>query len=823
MQYNLDITIQSLYNTGRISTRTYNCLHRAGLMTLKAVLNYGKTPKALLTLKNLGKNSYAEILSLLSEVCQEPSPIAPTTKEEAFSLIDEHIGIMLREAYALLFVENNSVTNYFKETYQTVEMLHDAVIGDVESLMEVRDQLSMRENVEFRSMFVNYLYVSINKMLNGQCSDNYIYIEYKTKYSELSSRLKEFTYKQKFEHFMSLVAKKNLFTIYEEMHARTSVRTRHFLDRFAPKLEYLVPFFDAPLKSYGKLCPGQDMKRTLVEVFNFNQQLKAEFDQIWQMKDDEVLLAMLKHNYPFLTGAECRFVTEHEKTYGVYPQIYLLYSYMRQSEVKNNKVFSLLYGIFDGKERTSNEVAEMMGLSRERIRQIVSGYIEVHNTRFIKNNEWKFYEELFSLPYITAETIEYKHLKEREHLSFDFHVFGRLMQLLGNHESEKETKRFSCQYETEIVNGVAVVINRKYMPSIKIRDCVESLQQLVSSRCICDRWIDIASILTAVNNSEKEDAMKLMVYVAKKGLQLETNDRNQVLIRQNHIDVGDELYNILARKGEPMSVNELFEVFKGMHPNHKYIESAQIRHCLFKHPHIKAIGNSSRYGLDVWENVFYGTIRDLLIKLLKDSNEPIHVEELFNTVIEYYPDTTIGSLAMSMKVDELDRFLAFKGGFFGLKEKQYDESFQEINRLRRFTFEERLADFCNFVDTYNHYPVSINGDDEASLYRWLYNVRNEVYKIKDEYKERLAKVLARYEAEFVPRNATENEFRNNCRKYKAYINSHNSLPTVSTEPELYGWMVRSKANYSKYVDYRKKYLKDLFNYIISQGIDIREF
>ena len=74
---------------------------------------------------------------------------------------------------------------------------------------------------------------------------------------------------------------------------------------------------------------------------------------------------------------------EYGREYGVHPMFFLLYNYMRISEVRNNKIFSLLYGIFDGKERTLNELAEVMSLTRERIRQITSKKLEVHDTELI--------------------------------------------------------------------------------------------------------------------------------------------------------------------------------------------------------------------------------------------------------------------------------------------------------------------------------------------------------------------------------------------------------------------------------------------------------
>ena len=48
MQIYLDTTILNLYENGRISTRTYNCLRAVGLLTIGNVLNYANTPEELM-------------------------------------------------------------------------------------------------------------------------------------------------------------------------------------------------------------------------------------------------------------------------------------------------------------------------------------------------------------------------------------------------------------------------------------------------------------------------------------------------------------------------------------------------------------------------------------------------------------------------------------------------------------------------------------------------------------------------------------------------------------------------------------------------------
>lgn len=359
------------------------------------------------------------------------------------------------------------------------------------------------------------------------------------------------------------------------------------------------------------------------------------------------------------------------------------------------------------------------------------------------------------------------------------------------------------------------------MPSIKIKECVDTLRELASSRYTDDTTIPIEASLGVCGNDEKEEAVKLMAYIAMEGLGLEVNGRCEVIVRKNYIDVAEDLYTILLQRGMPMSVDEIFEAFKQKYPQHKYTDSSKIRHYLFRHPQIRAIGNSSRYGLDDWENVFYGSIRDLLVKQLDESDGPLHIEQLFDAVIKHYPTTKIKSLEWSMIDDTLNRFVQFNDGYFGLRGRIYDKSFEEYNAERqRFHFDERFKDFREFVENYNRYPVSNSGERESSLYRWIYNVQNGVLDITNEQKLQFENTIKRDELDYIPRNATENEFRNNCWDYKTYINNHHALPTASTEPELYSWMIRSKANYNSYVDHRRKYMTDLFQYIQSLGFRI---
>lgn len=833
MRIYLDTTIQELFDKKQISTRTYNCLRYAGLVTLGDVVKYAEPPAKLMNLKNFGRKSYVELEPLIKKMQLDNEPLYLGTAEESFVLVNDTIEEIMKEAYDSLFIVENDVNRFFKASYPSVKELHRVVMGNKNQLMKIYCEFTLAENIEIRRMYVSYLENVMNRMQDMQQLDNDTYLVYKSRLTKLLDRLEEFSYQDKTKFFISPSVRSFLQRIYVYMYeTQLSTRARHFVEQVAPRFEDLAQYLDSAILDYGGHCSTQSQKKTktLTEVINFNKQFKEQFDRYWQMSEEEVQEVLLSHDYPHLNSVERKFVIKHGRAYGVYPMFFLLYNYMRTSEKRNNKIFSLLYGIFDGQERSYNELAVAMSLTSERIRQIISrNKLEVHNTGLIMTDAWASYNELLSLSFVTAKTVEYQQLKNRELLNFDFRIFARLMQLLGDRDFEVtaknrygqiEIRRFNHQYEIEIVGNVAIVINRKKMPLINIGDCINSLQSMVSLRYTNDTHIDVVESLNTLPIDEKKEAIKLMSYVAKEGLNLELDKDNHILVRKNHIDVAEELYNFLDQKGEPMSVNELFITFKEKHPKHKFTEPSQIRPYLYKHLKIKAIGKTSCYGLDTWENVYYGSIRDLLLMLLTESEEPIHLDDLFKEVVKHYPDTNPESLSISMCMDSQQRFVQFDNGYYGLQAMAYDKKWKEYNSIRRQSFNERLADFCEFVNTYKHYPLPGNGDDEASLYRWLYNIQNEKYEVKDTYKERLTATLARYEADYIPRNNLENEFLNKCRKYRAYVISHDSLPTASTAPRLYRWMARSKANYNSYTDYRRKYITDLFNYLISLGFSI---
>ena len=351
-------------------------------------------------------------------------------------------------------------------------------------------------------------------------------------------------------------------------------------------------------------------------------------------------------------------------------------------------------------------------------------------------------------------------------------------------------------------------------------NCYLTILSIVDAKYSTDTYIPIDGILLTVHEQLKPAMKELIKYIITEIYKVQLTEDEKLYLPQNYIDISEELYDILVKKGEPMHVEDIFKEFKSRYPNHKYTDPLQIKSYLFKNKHIKAVGRTSRYALDSWEGVYFGCIRDLLVDLLSGSDVPLHLDNLYDGVTEHYPNTTKASIAATMEDENFQRFIEFEGGYFGLTSKNYPAEFVPAPSVQRYRFEDRFQMFKDFIETYHRFPSYNGGDKEASLMRWYYNVTTDVLTVTDEQRAMLTDVLRRYDELGIPRYATESEFLLKCQDVKDYIRQHHTLPTNREAPELYAWLRRSRDNYDSYTDKRRQYMTDLLNYVLSLGFSI---
>lgn len=807
MEFNLDTTIKELHELGVISVRTLNSLHYAGMYTLEEVLDNIEAPMDLLNLRNFGRKSYMEMEGVLNNMIKEHAVTTIEINEDQFLALGEKIVNIITDVYTEVTAGDSEVKAYLQAAYPHPSDMHFLVMGEIENMLTVVEDYSREENLEIRHAYKQFMEGVLQEMENTQEALNNVYKEYKHKSMELSMRMESFTYEQIAKYFLSPIASDYLEKTYQEQRATAlSVRSNNFSDRFLPHFPDLIKYADEPLASYRNICPGQSMMKTLTEIFQFNQKFRREFDRVSKLTDDEIQTEFLKRDHPYLVSRQRQFVFDFIKANNHAPLFFLMLQYLRLSENRSNKIYCLLHGIFDGKKRTLYEIADALNLTRERCRQIASGTIEVQESALANNEGWDYYRPLFELPFIYEKTEEYVRLKDAERLTIDFDVFASLVRLVAD-------------FKVEDVEGHAVLMNKKYK-DMKLSDCLDTLFSIVDAKYSTDTYITVDSILFTVPESLRPQMKELVKYIAEEIYKVQITEDDRLYLPQNYIDISEELYDILAKKGEPMHVEDIFNEFKRRYPDHKYTDPLQIKSYLFRHKHIKAVGKTSCYALDSWEGVYFGSIRDLLVDLLSDSDVPLHIDNLFDGVTEHYPNTTKASVAASMEYDNLQRFVGFENGYFGLTSKDYPAEFVPTSSVQRYRFEDRFQMFKDFVDTYHRFPNYNGGDKEASLMRWYYNVTTDVLSVTDEQRLMLNDALKRYDELEIPRSATESEFLLKCQDVKDYIRHHHTLPTNREAPELYAWLRRSRDNYDSYTDKRRQYMADLLNYVLSFGFSI---
>lgn len=807
MEFNLDTTIKELLEQGIISVRTFNCLTSAGYESLGIILDNIESPVDLLKLPKFGRKSYTEVDTILNQMIREHTVVAPKDKESKFAVLGEGIVNIITDAYNEVTEGDSEVKAYLQAAYPKPCDMHELVMGELENMLVVVEEYSLNENLEIRHSYKQFIELVLKKMEYAQEAENVIYVEYKRKSMNLAIKMEEFSYEQIAKYFLSPIACEYLEKTYQEqVSSDLSVRSKNFATKFLPHFSDLIKYAEEPLASYRNICPGQSMMKTLTEIFQFNQKFRREFDRVSKLTDDEIQTEFLKSDYPFLVSRQRQFVFDFMKENNHAPLFFLIYHYLRLSENRANKIYCLLHGIFDGKKRTLYEIADALNLTRERCRQIASGTIEVQESALINNDGWDYYKGLLELPFVYEKTEEYIRIKDAEHLPFNFEVFSSLVKLVAD-------------FKIEDVEGHAILMNNNFK-DLKLSDCIDTLFSIINGKYSTETYVSVDSILFTVPEPLRPNMKVLIKYIATEIYKVQITDDEQLYLPQNYVDVAEELYDILAKKGEPMHVEDIFIEFKKRYPDYKYTDPLQIKPFLFKQKHIKAVGKTSCYALDYWEGVYFGSIRDLLVDLLSASEVPIHIDSLFDGVTEHYPNTTKASVAATMEDENFQRFVEFEGGYFGLTSKNYPEEYVVAASVQRYRFEDRFQMFKDFIDTYHRFPGYNGSDQESSLMRWYYNVTTGVLSITDEQKKMFDDTVKHYDELGYPRSATENEFLIKCQDVKDYIRQNHTLPTNSNAPELYAWLRRSRDNYDSFTDKRRQYMTDLLNYILSFGFSI---
>ena len=358
--FNSNTTIKELFDNGKISVRTHNSLLIAGMRTLGDVFDYIVTPRDLLTVRNFGYKSYTEMEPILNAIIHNSIEPIPTKEDGVIDQSDE-ITRIIKEAYQMVTDGDEVIKKYLRATYPRPYDMHIYVMADVKNMLSVIEGYTRNENIEIRNTYKKFIDTVIKGMEDIRQVESNIYSEYKQKSMELAVSMDKFSYEQIVRNFLTPIAKNYLEKIYlNQTETQLSVRAQKFVKKFVPHFTDLIKYADAPLALYRSICPGKIMKKTLTELFDFNQIFKIDFNRVSKLTDDEIQMEYLKYDYPYLTNCQHLFVHNFIKKYGHAPMLFLLLQYLRLSKNRSYKIYCLHNGIYDDRKRTINEISYVM-------------------------------------------------------------------------------------------------------------------------------------------------------------------------------------------------------------------------------------------------------------------------------------------------------------------------------------------------------------------------------------------------------------------------------------------------------------------------------
>lgn len=672
-----------------------------------------------------------------------------------------------------------------RRTYNSLVNAGLPTLGDVARYSDDTEELLKLRNFGLKSL------TEIRPILAAMAEDNTPAQVPANDYDRLDAQLKEY-----------------MDIIFMQLKEKLSRRGITFIESFMPRFADMFAFLEKGPDAFKAICPGTNKKKTIADVFNFSRRLKTEFDRVRDLEGSEIEDLLLDLYFDFLGREERDFIKDFLKQHSRLPLFFILKQYLLTSTHQSDKAYVARFGIGDGTQRTLAETALLLDITGERIRQICSGRINVQSTPIVSHKDWSHYAGLFSLPYISRHSPLYEEINRIEHLDLSFESFSALVLLVSNFS----IVRFA-RYDDWFI-----LVNSD-IDSVRLKDQVRMLYARFNEKHASEKFESLEETVGEMPERHKE----LLIDVLKTSFGFEFDQDGKYRLFQNAIDISDELYRILEHNGVPTHIEELFKAFKAKYPEHKYTDYSQIKHFLYQHPHIKPIGKSSLYALDNWDGLFFGSIRELLIQTLEAADQPLHIDFLFQRVLQHYPNTNKASVNATMVDEEKSRFRAFEGGYYGLASKSYPDGFVVSLHGKRFRFEERLASFKKFVEENHRFPFhNPEDEEESSLMRWYYNVTKgrPSQHLTEDQRTALEETKDKYSRLRIPTNSAEIEFKRNCGFVKEFLATHNTLPGHKTAPELYSWLIRSRKKYKTFKDHRKSYMDDLIRHAYTLGFII---
>lgn len=568
-----------------------------------------------------------------------------------------------------------------------------------------------------------------------------------------------------------------------------------------------------------------------VTVENVSRLLEAfyqEYQAIINGQQEGIWDRLIAIDYPFLTDGEQSFVASFIKSEGRFPVLFIACRYFRHTMERNSQVFALANGIVGG-HRRFDLIGREYGMTRERVRQLGSmSVVRAADAGMVWSEERWEATGFMHQPLLTEEIIHWDELRQKEHLDDidSYAALAIISQMTLHHivslRSDGRRANTRLNVDTPWQKPDVLFSYDSSLNCFSFENALAVVGHEFSLQRISDSRMPLQDIVTPYfthkhGEAEHQAVIGILrdVLPQFEGVETEGDD---IIFRANRLNYTEEIYRILQRKGQAMTVNDIYDEFRQLHPDDHHTESSFVRNYMLRDERFEAIGSKSTYQLREWKR-FAGALGDLAVHLLENSAEPVKAEMLCRQMMEHRNATTLKSCNTSIyiavnarrlmfyidvneKKDEAQPDSEVSRYYVGLFDRQYPPQFWPSP----LTVDGAIRSMRRFLQEYGRWPFSTGRESiEQTLFYTLrkYNKRKSV---SDEELQRFQQAMSDISPNDYPTCDRDFQFLKRCRTLAEYCNSRHHLPTCG---KLLSWYKSLQSQAAQFTGFRRYHYERL--------------
>jgi len=290
---------------------------------------------------------------------------------------------------------------------------------------------------------------------------------------------------------------------------------------------------------------------------------------------------------------------------------------------REREIITRRFGLYDRRE-TLEQIGELLGITRERVRQLEKAIII----------RLKIAAEEGKITAVTdLEKIFIRNLTELGRIA---RVQDLTDHLMGRTTDQRE--RAHVAFVAELASNLSVIgENDNYFHAVgiaeygdekKIRSEVDEIVRVIKKH---GEPLTIEQIHNQMSY-EHPSHIRALASVSKLLAHLKDSWGLVKWPTVNPKNIRDKIYVILAEKGKPMHFSKIAASIKDSSFKRKDVTTQAIHNELIKDKRFVLIGRGI-YALDSW-GFSKGTVSDIIVDVLRDSQTPLHRDEIVKRVLK---------------------------------------------------------------------------------------------------------------------------------------------------------------------------------------------